>query len=180
MKRKAGSRLAIRSCAAITLIVEEPRWRKDAATLRLIRRAARLAVTAAPHPMVAKRAAGAPDPTANILLANDESLKALNRNFRGRNKPTNVLSFAGDWRGHLGDVAIAYETAAREARVQRKNLSAHAAHLAMHGVLHLLGYDHQEAHAATAMESLEISLLAKLGIVDPYAPRPLTRAKKAA
>jgi probable rRNA maturation factor len=180
MKPKEARRSEVRARAAITLIAEELRWRKDEATLRLIRRAARLAVTATPHPMVATRAEGATDPTVTILLANDANLKALNLDFRGRNKPTNVLSFSSDSPGHLGDIAIAYETTAREARAQRKSFSAHAVHLAMHGILHLLGYDHEDLRAAAAMESLEIELLAKLGIADPYAPRPLTRAKKAA
>ena len=118
--------------------------------------------------------------TVTILLADDARLKSLNRDFRKKNKPTNVLSFPSALPGYLGDVAIAYRTVAREARAQGKLFAHHAAHLALHGVLHLLGYDHQAKREANAMESLEIELLARLGIASPYVLRPLTRAKKAA
>jgi probable rRNA maturation factor len=190
---------------AIALIVEEKRWQKDQAALRLLRRAARLALGVRPlrsfgpplpqaveekrkrvkifpppfkGEVLAMRAEGAQAVT--ILLSNDARLKSLNRDFRGRNKATNVLSFAADSPFYLGDIAIAYEKTAKEARAQKKSFSAHAAHLVMHGILHLFGHDHEDLASAAAMESLEAELLAKLGIADPYRPRPLTRAKKAA
>jgi probable rRNA maturation factor len=104
-------------------------------------------------------------------------LRALNAGFRRLDRPTNVLSFPaapGD-PSFLGDIAMAYGVVKREARTQGKLFSAHAAHLAVHGTLHLLGYDHETPHDARTMESLEIRLLATLGIADPYAPRPYTR-----
>src|SRR5215471_5920395 len=139
MKRKAKSRSAARPRSPIALIVEDHRWRREAATLRLIRRAVRLALTAPPSgpadhfPRKQGRKSSA---SVTILLADDARLKTLNAQFRGRNKPTNVLSFESDSPVYLGDIAMAYETAAREARAQAKGFSAHAAHLAMHGILH--------------------------------------------
>ncbi len=120
-----------------------------------------------------------------ILLSNNAKLRALNRSFRGKDKPTNVLSFApADDPASLGDLAMAFQTVKSEARAQKKNLGDHAAHLAMHGTLHLLGYDHEKPSEARRMEALEIELLATLGIADPYrprlrAPRPYTKRRKA-
>jgi probable rRNA maturation factor len=109
----------------------------------------------------------------SILLAGDSRLRALNAKFRGKNRSTNVLSFeTSDVGGrHLGDLALAYGVSAREARMQGKALADHAAHLVVHGVLHLLGFDHQTSRAAATMEPLETSILAELGISDPYAAR---------
>lgn len=111
--------------------------------------------------------------TLSILLSDNSRLKALNAKFLGNDKPTNVLSFetAESKSGHLGDVALAYGVSAREARSQRKTLADHATHLVVHGVLHLLGFDHQTVRMASTMEPLEISILAELGIADPYAAR---------
>jgi probable rRNA maturation factor len=111
-----------------------------------------------------------------ILFADDATLKTLNRNWRGKNKPTNVLSFpaAQDLklpRGEirpLGDIALAYETVMRETLVSGKSLKAHTTHLIVHGVLHLLGYDHTNDADAAKMEAKEIRILKKLGIADPY------------
>lgn len=110
-----------------------------------------------------------------VMLTDDEGIKALNRDWRGKDKATNVLSFpspevaraGGD--PHLGDIAIAYETMAREAESEGKPLADHLVHLAVHGTLHLLGHDHEEADEAEAMEALERSILAGLGVPDPYA-----------
>jgi probable rRNA maturation factor len=121
-------------------------------------------------------------PALTILLSNDRKLRALNASFRKQDKPTNVLSFPspGPADSYRGDVALAYGVVAREARAQKKKFSDHAAHLAIHGTLHLLGFDHEKASDAKDMETLETELLAALGITDPYAPRPLTRPRKAA
>jgi probable rRNA maturation factor len=112
-----------------------------------------------------------------VLVDRDDRLRALNRQWRGIDKPTNVLSFAapvspgGDGR-HLGDIAISYETAAREAEAERKPLPDHLAHLSAHGFLHLLGYDHESDGDAETMERLERAILARVGVPDPYIARP--------
>lgn len=109
-----------------------------------------------------------------VLFADDAALQALNKAHRGKDAPTNVLSFpapraASDGVRMLGDAALAYETIAREAQEQGKSFKAHAAHMLAHGVLHLLGYDHQTDSEAEAMEGRERALLAQLGHSDPYA-----------
>lgn len=110
-----------------------------------------------------------------IVLADDSTLRVLNRRWRRHDRPTNVLSFpanAGSITRStttlLGDIVIAYETTEREARTQGKPFAHHLAHLAVHGFLHLLGYDHQAEHDAHAMEELEASILARLGVPSPY------------
>jgi len=108
-----------------------------------------------------------------VLLADDETVRGLNRTWRGQDKATNVLSFpsapaAGPGPRHLGDIALAYETLAREADAEGKSLADHATHLIVHGILHLLGYDHDTEADAGTMERLEIEALARLGIADPY------------
>ena len=111
----------------------------------------------------------------SILLADDTRIRQLNRDYRGKDKPTNVLSFpAGDEGAAgrprmLGDVALALETIRREAQAQSKSLGDHASHLTVHGVLHLLGHDHETDTQANAMEALETEILRGLGIADPYA-----------
>lgn len=107
-----------------------------------------------------------------ILLTDDSEIRELNRTWRKQDKPTNVLSFpapAGAAGTHLGDIVIAFETVAREAKEEGKSLAHHLAHLAVHGYLHLAGYDHDTDAAAAAMERLETGILARLGISDPYA-----------
>lgn len=122
-----------------------------------------------------RRAAIAADPAldagAALLLADDARLADLNRRFRGKDKPTNVLSFpSGASEGFLGDIAIAFETCKREAEAQGIAFRDHAAHLIVHGLLHLVGYDHGADDDANEMESLETRILATLGVADPYAP----------
>ena len=123
----------------------------------------------------------------SVLLTGDAEIRALNAQWRGKDEPTNVLSFPAVTperrRGArpgvaqpriptmLGDIVIAYETTAREAAVQGKPLRNHLTHLAVHGFLHLLGYDHESEAEAEAMESRERYILAALGIPDPYAGR---------
>jgi probable rRNA maturation factor len=118
---------------------------------------------------------------ASLLFTSDAEVHALNREWRQRDKPTNVLSFPmleHDELGQLapdgppvmlGDIALAYETCVREAADKGVSLEAHAAHLIVHGLLHLAGHDHVDSDAqAEQMEALETAILAKLGIADPY------------
>jgi probable rRNA maturation factor len=124
----------------------------------------------------------------SVLACDDARIRALNAQFRGRDRPTNVLSWpAEDLRSgaegalpvplapgdagdptELGDIALAFETCAREAAEQGKPLVDHAAHLVVHSVLHLLGYDHLRPGDAHLMEETEIAILADMGIANPY------------
>jgi len=150
----------------------DPAWRAVApAVTSLARKAAHAALTAALPP----------GPRAELALAlgDDALLRRLNRDYRGRDKPTNVLSFpyvatpgvpAQSGR-FLGDVAIARETLLAEAIAEGKPAAHHLSHLIVHGILHLLGYDHERAAEARQMEALERKVLAGLGIPDPYRVR---------
>jgi probable rRNA maturation factor len=104
----------------------------------------------------------------SLLFTDDAGIRRLNGEFRGQDKPTNVLSFpqAGPL---LGDVILAAETVRAEAALVRKPIEAHMAHLIIHGLLHLLGFDHEEDADAETMEALERAALAKIGLPDPYA-----------
>lgn len=144
-------------------------WRRSVPRARACARAAATAALAA---------GGAPPRPAEltVYLANDDIVRRLNREFRGKDKPTNVLSFPASGGPTppgapvlLGDVVIARETVLREAAGQGKTAFAHLAHLVVHGVLHLLGYDHEQPAEAERMESLETRILEGLGIPDPYA-----------
>jgi probable rRNA maturation factor len=110
----------------------------------------------------------------SVVLTDDAAIRQLNRDWRQIDKPTNVLSFPaaaptnGAPQPPLGDIVIAYETVARESAEERKPFLHHLAHLAVHGFLHLMGYDHQTDSQADAMEGLEREILADLGISDPY------------
>jgi probable rRNA maturation factor len=116
-----------------------------------------------------------------VMLTDDAGIRTLNSNWRGIDKPTNVLSFpalqptgAGgpdEAPRMLGDIAIAYETTRKEADDEQKPFDHHLSHLAVHGFLHLIGYDHEKNDDADAMETLEREILAQLGIPDPYADR---------
>jgi probable rRNA maturation factor len=116
-----------------------------------------------------------------VMLTDDPGIRTLNSNWRGMDKPTNVLSFPalqpegarkpGDAPRMLGDIAIAYETTRREADLEGKPFPHHLSHLAIHGFLHLIGYDHENDADAEEMESLETEILEQLGIPDPYADR---------
>ena len=105
-----------------------------------------------------------------IMLTDDAGIRTLNQNWRGIDKPTNVLSFpaGAHGSGHLGDIALAFGVCDEEARAQGKPLANHLRHLVIHGVLHLLGYDHQRDDEAARMESIERDLLASMNIPDPY------------
>lgn len=106
-----------------------------------------------------------------VLLTDDASVRDLNNRFRGKDYSTNVLSFpaAENPERHLGDIALAFGVCAREAEAQGKPLAHHLQHLVAHGVLHLVGYDHEIDAEAEQMEGLERVILAGLGIPDPYA-----------
>jgi len=118
----------------------------------------------------------------SVLLASDERVRALNAAWRGKDYATNVLSFPAvspEALAHtpvLGDLALALETVRAEAERDEKSLTDHVGHLFVHGLLHLLGHDHEEADAAEAMETLEIRILAALGIPDPYEGTDLANA----
>jgi probable rRNA maturation factor len=147
----------------ISLRVETPGWRRVLpATARHVRAAARAALSAAEAGKLPGAGGGI-----CLVLADDRLQQRLNREFRGRDKPTNVLSFDGS-PAALGDVVLALETVAAEARAQRKTLADHVAHLVVHGVLHLTGHDHETGAEARRMERLEVEILARLGIADPY------------
>jgi probable rRNA maturation factor len=111
----------------------------------------------------------------SILLADDETVRRLNGRHRGLDRPTNVLSFpigeapsTDDAPAMLGDVVLACGVVAREAAEQRKAAAAHISHLVVHGVLHLLGYDHETDPDAATMEALEVRTLDGLGVANPY------------
>ncbi len=104
----------------------------------------------------------------SIVLANDPFIQALNKTYRGQDKPTNVLSFPQDEENMLGDVIISLDTLQYEADDQNKTLKNHYTHMLTHGCLHLLGYDHETDDEAKEMETLEIEILEKLRIKNPY------------
>ena len=157
---------------SIDIIVESPLWK----TQRGIKAVLLRAVSAAAAASATHRGELA------IVLTDDSAIRSLNRKWRGKDAPTNVLSFparcviAATGKGRsgtplLGDVVIAYETTSREARAGRLPFRHHLAHLAVHGFLHLVGHDHETDTEAEAMEALEIAVLARLDVPDPYAPR---------
>jgi probable rRNA maturation factor len=149
----------------IDVLVESDLWQHPAAAKAVVLRAVRAAAAA----LSTKRAELA------VVLADDAAIRRLNRDWRGVDAATNVLSFAtkrvGDGPPLLGDIVLAYETIAREARRDGKPFAHHLSHLAVHGFLHLNGYDHGQPDEATAMERLERAILRRLDIGDPYRER---------
>jgi probable rRNA maturation factor len=129
--------------------------------------------------MDATRAAAPDFPPAadvSVLFTNDALMAELNERWRGKEGPTNVLSFpaaasqfAASGSAPLGDIALGFETVTKEAAASDLTLADHISHLLVHGLLHLVGYDHDDDEEAAAMEALEVAILAKLGIADPYA-----------
>jgi probable rRNA maturation factor len=152
----------------IEVIVRSARWRKRPAAKTVVKSAI----------LAAAKAVSTRQAELAIVLSDDSAVRRLNRQWRGKNAPTNVLSFPAATPGkgrstspYIGDVVIAYQTTAREAVAEGKPFNHHLAHLAVHGFLHLLDYDHDNDRDAEAMERLERRILARIGVADPYAAR---------
>jgi probable rRNA maturation factor len=152
----------------IDFVEGEPRWRRALPARKL----AREAVAAAAEAAGVKLARGA---EMTVHLVNDAGIRELNKQWRGKDAATNVLSFPAAPADRLagarllGDVFVALETLTREAADEGKPLADHFRHLVAHGFLHLLGFDHENPAEAEAMERLEVQALARLGVGDPYA-----------
>ena len=150
----------------IDIAVEAPAWSDVADVEDLVRRAVDAAALATGLDVSG-------EVELSVLLCDDAAIRVLNRNWRGKDKSTNVLSFpAGDTPAGprlLGDIALAFETMRREALEEDKPLADHVSHLVVHGFLHLLDHDHETEGDAGAMEALETAILRALGIADPYA-----------
>jgi len=169
----------------IAVRILDPAWRRLwPEAVGHVRGAARTALDSAASGPISEK-----DTTVElaIVLAGDDEVQRLNRDYRGIDKPTNVLSFGGASDGRqrargepviLGDVVLARETVVAEAAAQGKSIADHSLHLVIHGVLHLLGHDHESAREADAMEALEIELLALLGVANPYAVQAGRRARR--
>ena len=145
--------------SGITLLIQDPKWRTHRGLVARLKNAAEVA-----------RKAVKLKGDFTILLTGNRALRVLNRDFRGKDKPTNVLSFPSDGK-YAGDIAIAHGVTAAEAKAAGKRFADHATHLVVHGVLHLAGHDHLRPKDAKVMEPLEVKILARLGIADPYAAR---------
>ena len=150
---------------AVEVMEEAPGWPRCVETL--VRRAVEAALAVALE--------GPQEPVeVSVLLGSDAMLQELNRSWRGKDAPTNVLSFPAPTHPRapgprpLGDIALAPETVAREASAQGKSVADHLVHLVVHGTLHLLGHDHEDIAEAEAMEALEVAALARLDVADPY------------
>ena len=150
------------------LIEESGDWSAFPARESLI---ARIAAVIATYPPCARLRGR----EANVVLADDTLVRSLNRAYRGKDAATNVLSFpfaplpSSEEIGPLGDVILAHETVVKEAAEQGIPSAHHFQHLVVHGLLHLIGFDHETDAEAAAMEQLETRILAELGVPDPYA-----------
>jgi len=138
--------------AGIQIVVDDPAWR------RTVRNAEAMAARAA-------RAAGI---AGTVLLASDSAVKRLNARYRGRNKPTNVLTFEPAGPGVAGELVLAFGAVKREAAQAGRQPAHHLAHLIVHGGLHLQGHDHQDAGEARRMEMAEARILRRLGVANPW------------
>jgi probable rRNA maturation factor len=152
----------------IEFVETEPRWRRELPSRKL----AREAVAAVAAETGAKLTRGA---ELTVHLVDDAGIRQLNKQWRGKDAPTNVLSFPAAPPDRLsrarllGDVFVALETLKREAAAEGKPLADHFRHLVAHGFLHLIGFDHETPAEAEAMEAVEVRALARLGLADPYA-----------
>jgi probable rRNA maturation factor len=155
-------RHAAKNACKIDVLVESGLWKEPRVVKSLVRRAVHEAAAAV-------STSGA---ELAIVLTDDSAIRLLNRDWRGKDAATNVLSFpapnASGAPRHIGDIVLAYETIAREAHEEGKSFAHHVAHLAVHGFLHLKGYDHQRSKDANEMEQLERKILRRLAIPDPY------------
>ena len=158
-------------CLEIDISIESDDWLQ----VRELEPRITAAINAAAHHAAIALRKGA---EVSVLLTDDATVKALNRNWRKQDKPTNVLSFPASAPAGLGtapmlgDIAMAFETVAREALADGKTLDDHLVHLVVHGFLHLVGFDHLHDAQAEIMENHERMILASLGISDPYAENP--------
>jgi probable rRNA maturation factor len=169
--RKSFVMMALRGPPETEVLIVAECWRTEADAETVVHRAIETAAS-----MVDADTA---DAELAVMLTDDAGIRTLNRNWRGQDKATNVLSFpalqptgrqsADDAPRMLGDIAIAWETTRREADDEQKPFDHHLSHLAVHGFLHLVGYDHENEVDAEAMENLEREILGLLGIPDPYA-----------
>lgn len=156
--------------AVVDVVVESEEWDSRPGLDARLAGAAEAALAAA-------GVATLPQGEIAVLLTDDEGVAALNARWRGKASPTNVLSWPATspkllaLSPMIGDIAIAYETSAAEAAAEGKSFEDHVTHLLVHGVLHLLGFDHEEEADAEAMEGLERAVLATLGVADPYDAR---------
>lgn len=158
----------------IDVSVQEPEWEAFEDITNLVQTIAETTLSTALLPPIAQNR----QLEASIVLANDDLVHVLNREYREKDQPTNVLTFASlddedemtpDGENlNLGDVILSYQTIEREAQEQGKFMIEHLKHLTVHGVLHLLGYDHRTDEEATDMETLEIRILETLGVQNPY------------
>ncbi len=160
------------SVDAVETIIDDDRWRNAISDPESLTLACLHAVSKS-EPAVAQAGVA-------VLLADDAALRDLNRRFRGLDKPTNVLAFpaANDGSRFLGDLAIAYETCIAEAGERGVPTVEHAAHLIVHGVLHLVGYDHQDETEAKEMEALESEIMLAMRYADPHADRERAAANE--
>lgn len=149
----------------VEITVEDPRWEE----LGDLEAFAAQGMEAALRESEEKPGRGA---TVSLLFCDDARMRVLNRDFRGKDKATNVLSFPGpdlpEPAPVLGDIALGYETIAREAGEQGKSFADHTRHMIVHGLLHLLGHDHETEAEAAKMEAMEIRILHRLGVENPY------------
>lgn len=160
-----------RPALTIDVLVASGRWKRAEKAKAIVRRAVTRAAAMAGAARTSAAGTSTKAAELAIVLSDDSAIRVLNRDWRGIDKATNVLSFpAKNASGHLGDVVLAFETVAREARSEGKPFAHHLAHLAVHGFLHLVGYDHTRSKDAVVMERTEREILRELAIPDPYRP----------
>ena len=156
----------------VEISIQDPEWEKMPNIYDVIKMTSRVALNNAILP----KACIGRDLEISVVLANDDLMQVLNREYRSKDKPTNVLTFASldseeiptTGTLNLGDIILSYQTIDREAQEQGKFPLDHIKHLTVHGVLHLLGYDHEDEDEANDMETLEIRILEQMGVQNPY------------